>query len=160
MVIVLLVPSRTSNCLSIRFPVVSRSESRGVFLVVLVTWFYLPRIFPQFLETRSMFLLCRMFTSPHPLRRWFGKQTPAAPVRRVLLPPARAANHQNMRICWGSAMSRYCLGTCLSRIIWRVHSSSLQLSVESRFGAFLDFQRVTPKDLAVMRLHSPHGGWA
>ena len=45
----------------------------------LVMWCYLPRIFPQFHETCFMFLLCRMFTSRHPLRRCGGKQTPAAP---------------------------------------------------------------------------------
>ena len=36
---------------SVRFPVVSRSESHGVFLVVLVLWCYPPRIFPQFHAT-------------------------------------------------------------------------------------------------------------
>ena len=64
---------------SVRFPVVSRSVSRGVFDVVLVVWCYAPSIFPQFHEMCFMFLLCRMFTSPHPLRRCVGKQKPAAP---------------------------------------------------------------------------------
>ena len=48
---------------SIRFPVVFRSESRGVSHVVLVIWCCLPRIFPQFHEMCFMFLLCRMFTT-------------------------------------------------------------------------------------------------
>ena len=94
---------------SIRFPVVSRSESRGVFLVILLIWCYLPRIFPQFHVTCFMFLLCRMFTSPHPLRRRVGRQTPAAPEWQLLEELS------------GSAMSRNCL-TRVSRNLWRVHS--------------------------------------
>ena len=90
---------------SIRSPVVSRSESRGVFLVVLVTWWYLPRILPQVHETCFMFLLGRMFTSPHPLRRCVGKQTPAAPEVQL---------HEDLL---GSAMSRNCLGTRVSSSI-------------------------------------------
>ena len=57
-----------------------------------------------------MFLPGRMFTSPHPLRRRVGEQTPAAPELQLL------------EDLLGSAITRNCLGTCLSRHLWRVHS--------------------------------------
>ena len=61
---------------------------------------------------------------PHPLRRCVGKQTPAAPelqLRDVVWSDESFFQlrelpiHQNTRICRGSAISRNCLGTCLSR---------------------------------------------
>ena len=94
--------SAPQTVFSTRCLVVSRSESRGVFLVVLV--------FPQFHVTCFMFLLCRMFTTPHPLRRRVGKQTPAAPELQLF------------EDLLGSVKSRNCLGTCVSRNLWRVHS--------------------------------------
>ena len=149
---------------SIRFPVVSCSESRGVFLVVLVIWCYLPRIFPQFHETCFMFLLCRMFTSPHPLRRCVGKQTTAAPelqLRDVVWSDEsffrlrEQPNHQNTRICWGQP----CLAIVSAHVFFAIYGACKALSqiifkpsVERRvrfwriFGHF--FQPVTPKDWA------------
>ena len=72
------------------------------------------------------FVLCRMFTSPHPLRRRVGKQTPAA------------AELQLLEDLLGSAMSRNCLGTCVSR----------NLPHLARILVYF-FQPVIPKDLAV-----------
>ena len=60
-----------------------------------------------------------MFTSPHPLSRRVGKQTPAA------------AELQLLEDLLGSAMSRNC-DTCVSHKSY----SSLQLNVQSGFGAF------------------------
>ena len=60
--------------------------------------------------TCFMFLLCPMFTSPHPLRRRVGKQTSAAPELQLL------------EDLLGSVMSHNCLDTCLFRHLWRVHS--------------------------------------
>ena len=110
---------------STRFPVVSRCESRGVFLVALAIGCYPPRTFPQFHETCFMFLLCRMFTSPHPLRRCVGKQTPAAPevpLRDVVWSDEsfrlrEQPDHQNTRICWGRP--------CLAIVSAHVFSQSL-----------------------------------
>ena len=117
---------------SIRFPVVSRSESRGVFLVVLVIWCYLPRTLPQFHVTCFMFLLCRIFTSLHPLRRRVGQAD--ASCSRI------AAPQGSVGVSHVSQVSRHmCFSQSLARA-WHYHEffSSLQLNVKSGFGAFLD----------------------
>ena len=42
-------------------------------------------------------------------------------------------NHQNTRICWGQAMSRNCLGTCLA-----IFGAWIQLNVESGFRCIFE----------------------
>ena len=141
---------------------VSRSE---IFLVFLVIWCCLPRIIPQFHETSCTFLLCRMFTSLHPLRRCVGKQTPASPdlqLHDVVSSDESSSrlrqqpNHQNTRICWGQP----CLAIASAPVFFAIFCACIAVpqiifkpSVERRvrfwsiFGHF--FQPVTLKDLAV-----------
>ena len=121
------------------------------FLVVVAIWCYLPRIFPQFHETCFMFLHCRMLTSPHPLRRRAGKQTPAAPelqLRDVVWSDQsffrmrEQPNHENTRICWrqpclASVSAHVCFaifGACMALPQTR---PSLQLNVDSVFWRIL-----------------------
>ena len=78
-----------------------------------------------------MFLLCRVFMSPHPLRRRVGKQTPAAPELQLpdvvwsdesFFPDARAAQPSEHEDLLWLVISRNCLGTCLSRNLRNVES--------------------------------------
>ena len=129
------------------FLVVFRSECRDVFLVVLVVWCCLPR------KICTMFLLCRMFTSRHLLRRCVGKQTPAAPevqLRNVvwsdesLFRLREQPNHQNTRFCWG----RPCLAIVSAPVFFAILGACtasphiiFKLSVERRVRFWRIFGR-------------------
>ena len=84
-----------------------------------------------------MFLLCRMFTSLHPLRRCVGKQTPADPevqLRDVVWSDESFFRLREIRTR-GSVWGQPCLAIVSAHVFLAIFGAS----VESRvgFGAFL-----------------------
>ena len=91
---------------SMRFPV--------FFAVSLAAFFCCYLVLSATQDLHYVLVVALMFTSPHPLRRRAGKQTPAAPELQLF---------EDLS---GSAISRNCFGTCLSRNLRRVHSIATQ----------------------------------
>ena len=165
-VIVLFVHPALQTIFSMRFPVVFRSESRGVFLVVLVVWCCLPR------KICTMFLLLLSCSRPithgddalASSRQLLQKCSSATSSGRTSPFSGCASSpiHQNTRICLGvshiSQLSRHMSFSQPSARAQHCHPS-LQLNVESGFrhifeacGNMVIFPHLchhTPKDLAV-----------
>ena len=162
-VIVLLVPSRTSNCLFYSVSFVFSHASRGVFLgeLVVLSAMHLSVISRDVLHVLA---LSRVHvSSPVETMRWQADAScsiSAAPRRRLVrrVPSSGCASSPTIRargsvgVSHVSQLSRHVSFSQSLARAWHHHtsSSSLQSNVESGFGAFWAlFQPVTPKDLAV-----------
>ena len=109
--IVLLVPSRTSNSFPFGF-LWFLAVSLAVFFVVVFAILVLSTTHLSAISCDVLHVLALSHVHVSSPIETTGGQTPAAPESDLL------------EDLLGSAMSRHCLGTCVSRNLWRVHGST------------------------------------